>query len=290
LLKLENTQPGGSFKIRGIGNTMQEAVKNGVKRFVGSSGGNAGMAMAVAAEAMNVPLTIYVPESTNPFMVTNLRNYCENVVVVGKNWNEANAHALKAQAEEGAFLVHPYDQATTWDGNSTLVQELYTQMDQAPGCIVASVGGGGLAQGVLQGLESVGWSQVPLLTMETEGADCYAAARRAGHVVKLPGISSIATSLGALSVSETLFNTAHSKGDLVMSRVVTDDQAKQACVNFADQMRMLVEPACGAALAAVYAGILPTLDLPQGDVVIVVCGGNIVKLELVNQWRDQLSS
>ena len=72
-LKLENVQPSGSFKIRGIGRTMQEAVKSGATQFVGSSGGNAGMAMAVAAKRLGKKLTIFIPSSTLPFMVERLR-------------------------------------------------------------------------------------------------------------------------------------------------------------------------------------------------------------------------
>jgi len=71
-IKLDNVQPGGSFKIRGIGLTMQEAVKDGAKQFVGSSGGNAGMAMAVAAKQLGKKLTIFIPRSTKAFMVKRL--------------------------------------------------------------------------------------------------------------------------------------------------------------------------------------------------------------------------
>ena len=72
-IKLENVQPSGSFKIRGIGWTMQEAVKNGAREFVGSSGGNAGMAMAVAAKQLKKKLTIFIPTSTLPFMIEKLK-------------------------------------------------------------------------------------------------------------------------------------------------------------------------------------------------------------------------
>ena len=82
---------------------------------------------------------------------------------------------------------------------------------QAPGCIVSCVGGGGLVLGLLQGLDKAGWSSTPVLAMETEGAHCFAAARQAGQVVQLAGITSVATSLGALSVSETLFNLSVEK-------------------------------------------------------------------------------
>merc|ERR1712172_14100 len=104
----------GSFKIRGIGLTMQEAVKDGARQFVGSSGGNAGMAMAVAAKQLGKKLTIFIPRSTKAFVVKRLEAEGAEVVVGGENWDAANEEAVKAAQEENTFLVHPFDQATTW--------------------------------------------------------------------------------------------------------------------------------------------------------------------------------
>jgi len=289
-LKMENMQPGGSFKIRGIGRTMQEAVAAGVTRFIGSSGGNAGMAMAVAAKGLSVPVTIYIPKSTKQFMVDKLKNFGADVIVAGENWNEANEQAKLALQQTGTFLVHPYDQPDTWLGHSSLVDELQIQLKQKPGCVVSCIGGGGLVIGLLQGLERIGWNSVPVIAMETKGANCFAAAREAGKVVTLAGITSVATSLGALSVSNTLFEMAQSQPERLVNYVVDDSAAKSACVKFADDMRVLVEPACGAALSAVYSGLIPPASGSQdGDIVVVVCGGNAVTLDLINQWREQYS-
>lgn len=58
-----------------------------------------------------------------------------------------------------------------------------------PGAVVVSVGGGGLLCGVIQGLKDVGWIDVPVLAMETIGADCFNAAVKAGKVVTLDDIT-----------------------------------------------------------------------------------------------------
>lgn len=152
-LKLENLQPGGSFKIRGIGHTMQEAVRTGATEFIGSSGGNAGMAMAVAAKKIDKKLKLFIPRSTMPMMIEKLRAEKVDVIVTGNNWNEANAAALEEQKScPSAFMVHPFDQVTTWEGHSSLVSELRSQwsQSQAPAALVTCVGGGGLALGLLQ--------------------------------------------------------------------------------------------------------------------------------------------
>ena len=156
-LKLENLQLGGSFKIRGIGHTMQEAVLAGATEFIGSSGGNAGMAMAVAANKIGKNLKLFIPKSTLPLMVEKLKKEKVEVIVTGNNWNEANAEAEKAmEAVPSAFMVHPFGQPTTWRGHSSLVTELTSQWDEmgleatVPSCLVTCVGGGGLALGILQ--------------------------------------------------------------------------------------------------------------------------------------------
>jgi len=289
-LKLENVQPSGSFKIRGIGRTMQEAVKSGAKQFVGSSGGNAGMAMAVAAKRLGKKLTIFIPSSTLPFMVERLRGEGAEVVVAGANWNEANNAALAANESPDTFFVHPFNQASTWKGHESLVEELQLQLDIVPACVITCVGGGGLAMGLLQGMDKVeGWEKVQLIAMETEGANCLIAARKAGHLITLPGITSVATSLGALAVEETLLKYCLKKPWKVLSNQVTDKQAKDSCVKFANDQRLLVEPACGAALSAIYSGLVREMEneLGEGPVVMVVCGGNIVTPDLIEMWKNE---
>lgn len=74
-------------------------------------------------------------------------------------------------------------------GHSSLVHELKAVLPCEPGAVVLSVGGGGLFCGVVQGLDEVGWGHVPILCMETVGADCLNAAIKAGRLVTLPDIT-----------------------------------------------------------------------------------------------------
>ena len=225
-------------------------------------------------------------------------SYCQlegaDVVVTGDNWDQANAAAQCELARQpGAFMVHPFNQPSTWAGHASLGADLVSQLGgERPGCLVTCVGGGGLALGLLQGLDNSHWHDVPLVAMETTGANCLGASRRAGHAVTLPRISSIATSLGALAVAEDLLQLCLRQPDRVISEEVEDEAALSACLMFADHHRMLVEPACGAALSAVYSGLLTrvlnTTDIKPGPVVIVVCGGNIVNTDLIVQWKQQL--
>jgi L-serine/L-threonine ammonia-lyase len=117
---------------------------------------------------------------------------------------------------------------------------------------------------------------------ETEGAASFAAALTAGHVVRLPEISTVASTLGALAVTgATLLGPCTTK-----SCVVTDREAVSACLRFAKEHRVLVEPACGAALAAIYEERHRAAHIAgAARVVVVVCGGSAVSLELLEAWR-----
>jgi len=254
-LKLENTQPSGSFKIRGIGRLVQSAVQNGANRLISSSGGNAGMAAAYAARIVGIEACIFVPTTTSEKVRDRLRVEGASVEVFGSVFDETDARArAEAAKDPKCVYVHPFDGEDIWDGHATLVQELFGDLRGIPpDFLVVSVGGGGLLCGIVRGLRSVGWAdKVRVVAMETEGANCLDEALNAGHLVTLPAITSIAKTLGSLTVAQEAFLYAtESRGPEVTSLVVSDRCATDACVDFADQHKMLVEPSCGAALAAV---------------------------------------
>ncbi|KAI0562757.1 serine dehydratase [Gracilaria domingensis] len=279
-LKLENTQPSGSFKIRGHGYLCSTAAQEGVTHFVSSSGGNAGAAVAYAGKQLGIRVTIVVPESTPEFMKERLRGEGAEVVVHGSVWDIADQYAQKLAEEERSLHISPFDHPRLWTGHATLVEELAHQLDEKPAAVIVSVGGGGLFLGVAEGMRKQGWEDVPIVTAETEGAESFAKTAEAGHVVSLGEISSIAKSLGALAVSEKCAEWIRG-GRNVIPRVVSDRQAVEACSLLAVKHRILVEPACGAAVAALQG--LPV----KGNVVVVVCGGNMTCPSLLRQWIQQ---
>ncbi|MEN3367474.1 MAG: L-serine/L-threonine ammonia-lyase [Burkholderiales bacterium] len=280
-LKMENLQPSGSFKMRGIGEMCQRAVIKGASHLVCPSGGNAGFAAAVAGVALGVHTTIVVPHTTLESVRQTIRDIGAEVIVHGKVWDEANEEALRLCTAPGAVYVPPFDHPDIWDGNATLIDEAaqQTRFD----AVICAVGGGGLMCGVLQGLHRNGLPDVPVIAVETEGAASLHAAVRAGELVTLESIDTVATSLGAKRVAQAAFDWT--KRHDVRSVTVTDKQAVDACLRFADDMRTLVEPACGAALAVAYQN-LPELAAFQRPLV-VVCGGIGVDLAKLESWKTR---
>lgn len=267
-LKMECFQPVGSFKIRGIGHLCERAVASGRRHFVSSSGGNAGLATAYAANRLGVAATVVVPSTTPNETQELLRARGAEVIVHGDVWDSADVHAREYAATAGATYVSPFDDPLIWEGHASLVDELVASGPK-PEAIVVAVGGGGLLCGVFEGLHRNGWSDVEVIAAETHGAESLHRSVAAGQLVTLPAITSIAKSLGARRVaSEAL---AWAQRHPVECIVVTDDAALRACVRFARTQRVLVEPACGAALCVAYDDH-PSLRGTR-DVVVVACGG-----------------
>lgn len=273
-LKMEALQPSGSFKQRGMGAVVQVAVEAGAARVVSSSGGNAGLAVAVCCRMVGMPCTVVVPSRTSALMVTRIAAEGAEVLVYGEVWDDAHAHA---QTLDG-FLVHPFDHPAVWTGNATLVHEL-VDAGVKPGSIVLSVGGGGLLAGVLQGLREVGWTDVPVVAVETHGTASLHGALAAGELIRLASIDSIALTLGAKTVAAEAFSGAREHG--VQSRLVSDHDAVVAVERFLHDQRVLVEPACGAALAVAYDEDVAL----EGPVVVVVCGGASATPAALDEWR-----
>lgn len=267
-LKMEALQPIGSFKIRGIGLLCAKAAADGARHFVSSSGGNAGVAAAYAGRALGIPVTVFVFAGVPETAKQRMEEYGARVVIAGPSWQEAHEAASALAEREGAFYVHPFDHPDIWRGHSTLVDEVVAQ-GAKPGLVVVSVGGGGLLAGLLEGLDRNGLGSTKILAVETFGTESFHQAQKAGHLVRLPRINSVAKTLGAAQVAEAAFERARLHD--VESLVVTDEQALRACRQFALDHRMLVEPAAGASLAAAYE-TLGAVGKAE-DVLIIVCGG-----------------
>lgn len=279
-IKLEALQPPGSFKIRGIGHACETYLARGARRFVSSSGGNAGLAVAYAGRRLGVPVTVVVPETATERAKELLRLEEAEVIVHGTSWQEANAFAQSLIGASDAFL-HPFDDPLLWRGHATLIDEVF-RSGLKPDAVVLSVGGGGLLSGVVEGLHRNGWSDIPVIAVETTGAASFHAAVRAGHTVELERITSIATSLGAKRVCEQAFQW--SKNHPIHSVVVSDQSALSACERFLDDHRLLVEPACGASLAVAYENA-PELE-SFSNILVVVCGGATSTIDQIREWES----
>ena len=281
-LKYEALQPSGSFKLRGIGALCEAYATQGKTRFISSSGGNAGIAVAYTGRQLGIPVTVVVPETTTARAKALIAQEGANVITHGASWAEANTRAQALLDDPSVAFIHPFDDPTIWDGHATMIDEI-ARSHIVFDSIILSVGGGGLLSGVVAGMQRNGLSHLPVITVETYGADSLFQIVEKGRHVELEAISSIATSLGAKKVCENAFQ-ATSTFDIRCARV-HDSEALDACERFLDDHRILVEPACGAALAAVYhhhESLLSDVHAP----LVIVCGGVTASIAQIRDWKQ----
>lgn len=270
-LKLENTQPSGSFKSRGITHLIREKAQSNRNCVVySSSGGNAGLAAAEAAKEFNLPCLVVVPTTTKPRMVKRIEKQGAQVKVEGSMFKEADQHLRQIMAQstgQTPIYCHAFDNELIWEGHSSIVDEICQKI--TPGAIVLSCGGGGLYTGVMMGLERLQLaSKVPVVVVETPGAASFHDSVVARKQVVLDKIDTCATSLGSVYVPQRAIDYALKYN--TKSVLVSDEDAVKAVKQFANDHCMIVEPACAVTLAAIHKGHTSEFE---GPIVAIVCGG-----------------
>ena len=264
-LKLEFLQHGGSFKARGaFTNLLTRSIPPaGV---VAASGGNHGIAVALAARRLGIPAKIFVPTVSSPTKVARIREWGADVVVVGDRYADALEASERFRSETHALAIHAYDQIETLLGQATVARELE---EQAPGAttVLVAVGGGGLLGGVAAWFAG---QPTRVLGVEPSGAPTLTEALKAGHPVDAPAGSIAADSLAPRRVGELMFPIAQQHVERVI--LVEDDDIVRAQDALWESFRLRVEPGGAAAFAALLAGRYT--PAPDEHVAVILCGAN----------------
>ncbi|WEI18769.1 pyridoxal-phosphate dependent enzyme [Acinetobacter proteolyticus] len=281
-LKMESAQPTGSFKQRSIGNACLNYVEKGAKRFVSSSGGNAGISVAYMGKLLGVAVTVVVPKTTSQTAIDLMRQESAQVIVHGDSWIEANEHALSFVSEEAVY-IHPFDDQYLWDGVACIIDEVIEE-GVRPSAVVLSVGGGSLLSGVAQGLHTH-HLDIPIYAIETEGTASLNTSIQRGRHISLDQVTGIATTLAAKRVCEQAFKISQQQN--VQGITVTDADTVSACLKFLDDHRTLVEPACGASLSILYDQKMSFS--PSDEVLVIVCGGASITFDQLAKYVQQFA-
>jgi len=271
ILKAENLQRTGSFKIRGayvkLSSLEPERLAAGV---VAASAGNHGQAVAWAARELGAPARIFMPQDSPMAKVDATRNYGAEVDLTGPAFEETLEAAFAYAEQEGAEFIHPYLDTFVMSGQGTIGLELAEQVDEVE-TVVLPIGGGGLASGISLALRAVrpGLRIVGVQAAGTRpGGSGYTIAD--GIAVKEPG----EVTMGILG--ETL-------DDIV---AVDDEQIAEAIVLLAERTKLVVEGAGAASAAAVLQGLVGG---GSGPVLALLSGGNIDASLMVQVMRRGLA-
>jgi len=278
-LKLECLQKTGSFKPRGAFNKMLTlSPEERAAGVVATSGGNHAQGVAYAAKVLGMKATICMPETTPANYIDATKGYGADVVLCdGQPGCQVEARRLK---EQGLTFIPPFDDPLVAAGQGTVGLEVLQELSGVTRMYV-SIGGGGLISGIGCIMKAV-LPNLRLFGVETAGADAMAESVKAGNLISLPGITSIARTLGAIQVSEMTLTSVQKWVEEVI--VVDDHAAVQSLTYLLERTKILTEPAAACCLAAAetHRGTFA----PGEKIVILLCGGNLAVSDLVEYTRQ----
>jgi threonine dehydratase len=277
LLKCENMQTGGAFKIRGAFNMVaqltDEQRQRGVITF---SSGNHGQAMAIAARALHAPAVVVMPTTAPKVKVDGVRRVGGEVIFAGTTSTDRKTRAETEARARGLTIVPPFDHEWIIAGQGTAGLEILERQPDV-GAVLVPIGGGGLAAGVAAAIK-LSRPEVRVIGVEPTGSAKMKASVEAGQPVTLERTQSIADGLLPVRPGDLTF--AHVRRFIDEVVTVTDDQIVDAVLWLVAGAKVIVEPSGAATVAAALAGAGPR-DLP---VVAVVSGGNM-DLETLEEFR-----
>jgi threonine dehydratase len=283
-LKWELMQPTRSFKVRGALNKMHHLTEahDGPLSVATASTGNHGLALSYAARIHGASPVVFAPPGANPAKLRAIADMGGEIRTAGTDWQSAYAIAREACVRESMHYVHSFDDPHVIAGQATVGTEIAAQVPEVA-TVMVSIGGGGLISGVATGLRLCG-SRAQVIGVQPVGADSMGQALAAGRPVMIPAFTSVADGLGSRQSGDLTFAIARA----LVREVVTvpDDRSIEAMGWILDAERLLVEPSSSITVAALAD---PALELPDGDVVCVMSGGNVdpALLSRVLDTRDQ---
>jgi len=282
-IKCENLQRTGSFKIRGAFNRISrlssEESEAGV---VAASAGNHAQGTALAASLTGIRSTLFMPTDAPLPKVEATKRYGAEIVLTGKDFGEAFKAAVEFSNEHGATFVHPFNHPHVIAGQGTCVFEILDQLPEV-NTIVVPAGGGGLVSGIASAAKAMK-PGLRVVAVQAAGAAAFPPSLDAGKPVTLETMSTIADGIACNTPGDHTLAHVRALVDEVVT--VTDDQIAEALVFTAERMKLVLEPAGAAGVAA----LMQNLGDLKPPVVVVLSGGNIDPLLLLRVIRFGLSA
>ncbi|MCC8151402.1 MAG: threonine ammonia-lyase, partial [Lachnospiraceae bacterium] len=266
-LKPENMQFTGAYKVRGayykISTLTPEERSRGL---ITASAGNHAQGVAYAAQKFGAKATIVMPTTTPLIKVNRTKGYGAEVVLYGDVYDEACAKALELADEHGYTFIHPFDDLTVATGQGTIAMEIFKELPLVE-YILVPIGGGGLATGVST-LAKLLNPKIKVIGVEPAKANCMQESIKAGHVVTLPSVSTIADGTAVKTPGEQIFPYVSQNLDDIIT--VEDDDLVVAFLDMVENHKMIVENSGLLTVAA-----LKQLGVKDKRVVAILSGGNM---------------
>lgn len=275
--KLEFLQPTRSFKVRGACSKVL-SLKHCEEGVVTASGGNHGLAVCYISNELKIPAIVYLPENTAVEVIESIKFWGGTPVLHGSSWDEANKQAQEYAEKMDLPYIHAFDDTAVVRGQGTIAVEMLNERSELD-AIFASVGGGGLISGIGMIARQMK-PEIHIYGVETIGADAVTKSFRAGKIIRIPAITSIAKTLGAQETTETMLSRI--KSNINDMQTVTDNETLNAMKFLLEEEKILVEPATACIIAAI---LNEKFDLSSfTHIGLVLCGANVSIREL-KKWK-----
>ncbi|WP_156759318.1 threonine ammonia-lyase [Microbacterium karelineae] len=272
ILKLENLQRTGSFKVRGATHRLSRLTpEERARGVVAASAGNHAQGVALAAQQLGIPATIYMPLGVPVPKLLATRGYGAEVVLEGDAVDVGLRLAAEHAEREGAVLIHPFDHRDIIVGQGTLGLELCEQAGDVE-TIVMGIGGGGLIAGVAAAAKAKAAAegrQVRIIGVQAENSAAYPVSLEAGEPVTITTQPTIADGIFVSRPGDAPFAIIRELVDEVVT--VSDDDIARALLSLLERAKQVVEPAGAVGVAAILAGKIRA----HGKTAVILSGGNI---------------
>ncbi len=276
-LKLENLQRTGSFKIRGAAYRLSRlTAEERARGVVAASAGNHAQGVALAAQALGIPATIFMPLGVPVPKLLATRGYGADVVLEGATVETPLRLAAEFAERTGAVFIHPFDHRDVIVGQGTLGLELYRDLPEVD-TVVLGIGGGGLIAGVAAAIKAraaLDGRTVRIIGVQAENSAAYPSSLELGHPVDVLTRPTIADGIAVARPGAIPFEIIRELVDEVVT--VTEDDMARALLVLLERAKQVVEPAGAVGVAAILAGKVQA----SGPVISVLSGGNIDPLLL----------
>ena len=266
-LKPENMQLTGAYKLRGAYykiSTLSEEER--AKGLITASAGNHAQGVAYAAKCYGVKAVIVMPTTTPLIKVNRTKGYGAEVVLHGDVYDEACAYAYQLAEEKGYTFVHPFDDLDVATGQGTIAMEIIKELPLVD-YILVPIGGGGLATGVST-LAKLLNPKIKVIGVEPAGANCMQESIRAGKVLTLDHVSTIADGTAVKTPGSNIFPYVSKNLDDIIT--IEDEELVVSFLDMVENHKMIVENSGLLTVAA-----LKHLDVKNKKIVSILSGGNM---------------
>ena len=266
-LKPENMQFTGAYKVRGAYYKISTLTDDERARgLITASAGNHAQGVAYAAKCFGVKATIVMPTTTPLIKVNRTKSYGADVVLYGDVYDEACEYAYKLAEEHGYTFIHPFDDPAVATGQGTIAMEIIKELPLVD-YILVPIGGGGLATGIST-LAKMLNPKIKVIGVEPAGANCLQESIKAGEVLTLSSVNTIADGTAVKTPGKVIFPYLKENLDDIIT--VQDEDLVTAFLDMVENHKMVVENSGLLTVAA-----LKDLGVTGKKVVSVLSGGNM---------------